>query len=115
MSQEDLRVRVPTDLRRALDELFSDKRISLVAGVTSIMEWFVSLDGMTQSMILGQIRPDPEIREILLQRMLEGGEAQSGNAGVVTPAKSKTDGASGSRKGAKTLEPQENKPAKRRA
>lgn len=65
----DLIFRVSEDSKSRWDALTSGKKISQQNAGRFLVDWFLGLDELTQSMILGQIEASDDLIEVVLRRL----------------------------------------------
>lgn len=68
---ENLRIRVPEQLKDLFEAACARKKVSQQQAVVSLMEWFVAQPGMLQSLVLGHFDHTPEERKRVAQLALE--------------------------------------------
>jgi hypothetical protein len=65
----NLRIRVPEEMAKQLDGLVEDKHITKQDVYDALLRMLLDQDDLTQSMLLGQVKPAPELIEIVLKRL----------------------------------------------
>ncbi|MEX2670517.1 MAG: hypothetical protein WD294_00265 [Phycisphaeraceae bacterium] len=75
-SKENLRIRLDRSFKSQLDAVFARKGISQQEAVERILGWFLRLDDIPQSIVLGQIeeKHHGDLARMLLEQMAEEGE-----------------------------------------
>ena len=66
---EHFRFRGSAALKRAWVELCAGKNIPQSDAFTSLVQFLLAQDDLTQSMILGQVKPRPDLTEFILRRL----------------------------------------------
>lgn len=54
---KNIRVSMPPELRRKMDQAFTESKISQIDGVHALIQFFVDLDDVGRAMMLGQLKP----------------------------------------------------------
>lgn len=88
---ENLRVRLPEELRDDWQAFLSRKRITQQAAITAMVEWITRADDRLASMMLGQIAEihHGELAELILREMAEGKRMAISRAAMRKPDQDK--------------------------
>ena len=66
---KSIRLPISPEQEARWEAMLAIKKISQQDALYAIMDWFVVQEPLIQSVILGQIPPDPEIQRILISRL----------------------------------------------
>jgi DUF917 family protein len=69
--KQNLKVRLKPAIKTAWDELLERKKISQQDAGTSLIQWILDQDDVLQSMVLGQVKPAPDLARVIAQRLAE--------------------------------------------
>lgn len=72
---ENFKFRLPAELKKWWIGFCVRKRITQTEAIIAILDFIRSQDGLTQSMILGQIEPAPDLVEAVLRRLDRRGKS----------------------------------------
>jgi hypothetical protein len=87
MTEEvNLKFMIDAELRDRLGELLDRKRTTLTRGMAELISWLLDQDDVTQSMILGQIRPTPALIKMVLEATARRGHAPPPRIGRINSA-----------------------------
>jgi hypothetical protein len=68
---QNFKIRVPEQLKQAWDDLLTEKKISQQDAGLALLRWILDQDDVLQSMVLGQVKPAPDLARVIAQRLAE--------------------------------------------
>jgi hypothetical protein len=86
-SEKSLRLPLAGDRLRKWDDLIARKNIAQQDAIHAMIDWVCAQDPLLQSIVLGQIDPDPDLLGLALQRILPTGRASPGRADKRRPSR----------------------------
>jgi hypothetical protein len=77
---ENLRIRVRGAVNSAFNEFVERKRMSKQDAIEGMLTWLLAQDDLVQSMVLGQVRADPDLVAYVLAKLAGDAAAHANSA-----------------------------------
>lgn len=72
--QKNLRIVIPADLKDQWESLVESKGITQQKAIESLVRLLLAQDDLAQSVLLGQLKPTPDVMKLIYQRMEQAGD-----------------------------------------
>jgi hypothetical protein len=71
-SQHNLKFLIDAGLKDRLDAMLDAKNATLTGSMVNMIRWLLDQDDVVQSVLIGQLRPSPDLMKIVIERLASG-------------------------------------------